>query len=145
MKIYLQSPKIPLPAKTVFQGFGPELFKALNPPWMPMKLIRFDGCTTGDRVILQPGIPPLSFTWISKITEHGKSESGIWFVDEGEKLPFFLKKWRHVHYIADYKDYSIIIDDIQFSFTSPLFIPLYPLMFMQFHYRKGAYRRFFAR
>jgi ligand-binding SRPBCC domain-containing protein len=144
MKIYLQSPKIPLSAEIVFSRFNADLFKALNPPWMPMKLIRFDGCKTGDYVILKPGIPPFSFTWISKITEHGSGKTGFWFTDEGEKLPFFLKQWKHVHFVANYGTHCVIIDDISFQFSSPVFKVLYPLLYLQFSYRKQAYLRFFG-
>ena len=53
----------------VKQGFNLSLFKALNPPWMPAKVVRFDGCSPGDVVRLKLGLWPIQMDWESQITE----------------------------------------------------------------------------
>ncbi len=129
--------------KAVFEQFDKDLFLALNPPIMPVKLLRFDGCKTGDEVHIQL---PFKTLWISDITEFSASEKEIYFIDEGRKLPFPLKKWKHKHRIIKLSENeTLIVDDINFSTNFILLdILIYPTLFLQFLYRKPIYKKWFA-
>jgi ligand-binding SRPBCC domain-containing protein len=128
---------------SVYKGFNESLFLQLSPPLLPFELICFDGCETGDRVVLKVGFPLQ--TWESLIVSHGSSPTDYYFVDEGVKLPRPLKKWHHRHGIeANDSGGSIITDEITFSTgLTMLDIIVYPLMYSIFAYRKGVYRRVF--
>jgi ligand-binding SRPBCC domain-containing protein len=144
MQIYICGNPIPLSAVEVMNQFNEKLFNALTPPFLSMKLVKFDGCKTGDRVVLKPKIGPFYLYWESLVTQHGISPNGAWFIDEGVVLPFFLKSWYHFHYIAQYPNGSSrIIDNIRFKFSSPFFLFLYPLLYLQFAYRIKAYDKYF--
>jgi len=127
------------------QGFTDELFLKLNPPFPPVKLLQFDGCKTGDKVHLELNFILFKQEWISVITEDYQSENEWFFIDEGTKLPFFLKKWKHHHRIFKVsEDQSVIIDDFTYSTGTLLTdLLLYPALFLQFVYRKPIYRRVF--
>lgn len=132
-------------AKQVFAGFNRELFLKLNPPFPPVRLLQFDGCQREDWVKLELNFIFFKQTWESLITESEESEQEIYFVDEGKKLPFFLKFWRHRHRIVTANDKSsYIIDDIEYRapFTLLTYL-LYPVLYLQFLYRKPIYRRVF--
>lgn len=126
----------------VFSAFKEDLFMALNPPIMPVKLLRFDGCKKGDEVHIQL---PFGMLWVSDITDFSHSEKEIYFIDEGRKLPIPLKKWRHQHrIIAQGENTTLIVDDIDFSTNNRLLdFLIYPALWLQFVYRKPVYRRWF--
>lgn len=128
---------------TVYKGFNESLFLQLSPPLVPFELIRFDGCETGDRVILKVGLPMQ--IWESLIVSHGSSSAEYFFIDEGEKLPSLLKKWHHRHGIEAAEDGGTIISD-EISFSTGwkiLDLLAYPLLYSIFAYRKGVYRKVF--
>ncbi len=127
--------------QTVYEAFDEQLFKALNPPLLPVKLLRFDGCKKGDEVHLQF---PFGMKWVSLITDSQLDTSGFVFVDEGQVLPFPLKKWKHQHKILRKKKMTIIVDDIQYQ-TPHILLDwlLYPVLYTQFLYRKPIYQRYF--
>jgi ligand-binding SRPBCC domain-containing protein len=129
----------------VKSGFNEELFLSLNPPFPPVKLKEFGGCKKGDKVHLELNFIFFKQDWISDITFDSTSESSFEFIDEGTKLPFFLKYWRHHHIVEKFsEEQSVIIDDIQFN--SPFVLMdflLYPVLWLQFVYRKPIYRRIF--
>jgi ligand-binding SRPBCC domain-containing protein len=61
-------------------------------------------------------------------------------------LPFFLKYWRHHHRIVQDGQSTRIIDDIHFR--SPLLLfdfLLWPVLWLQFLYRKPIYRNVFRK
>jgi ligand-binding SRPBCC domain-containing protein len=128
----------------VFQGFNEQLFLQLSPPFPPVKLLRFDGCKKEDIVHLELSFIFFKQQWTSVITEFEHNELEIFFIDEGVSLPFFLKFWKHKHIIKQHQDITQITDDIEFStgtkITDVLF---YPLLYMQFLYRKPVYKRMF--
>jgi ligand-binding SRPBCC domain-containing protein len=83
--------------------------------------------------------------WISDIIDQNALESEIYFVDEGSKLPFFLSYWKHRHRMIKDGKGTIIIDDITFKTPSILSDYLfYPLMYLQFLYRKPIYQKVFS-
>lgn len=129
---------------SVKEGFTEELFIKLNPPFPRVKLKRFDGCKKGDIVALELNFILFKQLWKSEIVEDNLTEKEFYFIDEGRKLPFFLKYWRHRHRIIKNGNGSKIVDDV--TFHSPFrFIDflLYPVLGAQFWYRKPVYRKFF--
>ncbi|AKP50641.1 SRPBCC family protein [Cyclobacterium amurskyense] len=131
----------------VKSGFNADLFKALNPPFPPVKLLRFDGSSKGDLVSLELNFIFFKQVWTSEITADHLDRNEYFFVDEGLKLPFFLKKWHHKHrIISDGNDQAKIIDEI--SFSSPIRLLdylLYPLLYFQFSMRKPIYKKVFSK
>jgi ligand-binding SRPBCC domain-containing protein len=132
--------------REVMARFDETLFKKLSPPGTPVRIVRFDGSHAGAIVHIEmklAGFIPQE--WISRITGAGEDESQSWFVDEGEKLPFFLSAWKHRHVVENEGENCVIIDDI--SFRTPFFLfdyLLYPLMYAQFAWRKPVYRKVFG-
>jgi hypothetical protein len=76
----------------VKEGFNVDLFSALNPPFPPVKLLRFDGSKKGDLVSLELNFLFFKQVWTSDITDDHTSAKGFYFIDEGKKLPFFFEK-----------------------------------------------------
>ena len=143
MKIVVKT-QVGAPLKQVKDGFTQDLFLSLNPPFPPVKLLEFGGCKTGDQVVLELNFILFKQKWISEIIEDEASDIRWHFVDVGRKLPFFLKSWTHGHIVEASKDKSIIIDDITYT-TGTLLTDLfmYPLLSLQFLYRKPIYKRVF--
>ena len=131
--------------KQVSARFDEELFLALKPPLVQLDLKVFDGCEKGDRVEMELGILGVKQAWKSLITEHGISNDKSYFVDEGIVLPPPLKSWKHHHILENVGDTRTkIVDDIQFSTGfSLLDYLIYPVMYLQFWYRKPIYKRYF--
>lgn len=128
------------------QGFTEDLFLSLNPPFPKVKLLRFDGCKSGDEVGLELNFLFFRQKWISKIIEDKEDNQSWYFVDQGTTLPFFLKSWKHKHIVENHRSYSMIIDQI--SYTSGYWITdllLYPALLLQFLYRKPIYSKWFVR
>jgi ligand-binding SRPBCC domain-containing protein len=128
----------------VWEGFNLELFSKLAPPFPPVEVKEFGGCLKGDKVHLELNFILFKQDWISDIVEQNRTESEIYFIDEGTNLPFFLRYWKHKHRLVKENEGTIIIDDITFKtptiLTDYLF---YPLMYLQFFYRKPIYRKVF--
>ncbi|GAB4409108.1 MAG: hypothetical protein OHK0053_35910 [Microscillaceae bacterium] len=144
MKIVIQTRVGQSPEK-VFAGFDQSLFLRLNPPFPPVRLLRFDGCKTGDIVQIKLNFLLFSQIWESHITDDGQPEGEIFFVDEGVRLPFFLKYWKHRHRIVGTEKGAIIIDDIEYRAPFGLLTYLlYPVLYAQFAYRRPIYRRVFS-
>lgn len=127
----------------VFSQFNESLFLALNPPIMPVTLLRFDGCQKGDEVHIKL---PFKMLWISDIIEFSESDKEIYFIDIGRKLPFPLKKWKHKHRIIFLEEKRTqIIDEISFSTNNWLLdILIYPALWLQFMYRIPIYKKWFS-
>lgn len=125
-------------ASAVMAGFNLDLFEALKPPILPLKVLRFDGCETGDEVHLDLGF---GNKWLAKIVDHGSSSEGYFFIDEGLTLPFPLKDWKHRHLINITESGSEIVDDINFTTGWYLIDGLvYPFMYALFWLRKSIYK-----
>ncbi len=130
---------------SVKQGFTEDLFTSLNPPFPPVQLNRFDGSKEGDIVELELNFLLFRQTWRSLITEDGQTDGEWYFIDEGVKLPFFLKHWKHHHRVLRQENGSQIVDDIHFR--SPFWLMdflLYPVLALQFLYRKPIYKKIFS-
>lgn len=127
-----------------FARFDQQLFVKLNPPFPPVKVVRFDGMAIGDEVHLELNFLIRKVRWVSRITEFSETSEEIYFVDEGIELPFFLGKWHHLHKIRRRGDQAEIIDDIHFEGPIPLLtLLMYPFLYLQFLYRKPIYRKHF--
>jgi ligand-binding SRPBCC domain-containing protein len=125
---------------TVHSRFDHKLFRYLLPPGA--QLIEFGGSKKGDIVHLKL---PLAGEWISEITEDGSSEGMCYFIDEGRKLPFPLKKWKHKHVLRGARESTIIEDNMDFStgnvITDALF---YPVLLLSFLPRSWQYKSYFS-
>jgi ligand-binding SRPBCC domain-containing protein len=123
----------------VHNRFDHDLFKYLLPPGA--QLIEFGGSEKGGMVHLKL---PLAGEWISEITENAMLADMYYFIDEGRKLPFPLKKWKHKHILHRAGKNTIIDDDITFStgnvITDMLF---YPFLLLSFLPRLWQYKSYF--
>lgn len=133
------------PYKDVFRFFTKELFIKLSPPFPKVKLLRFDGSEKQDKVIVELDFFLFKQEWESIITEKSETKEEIYFIDEGVKLPFFLKKWKHIHRIMKDGDKTNIVDDIEFETPfRPFDILFYPILYFQFAYRRPIYQKVFG-
>lgn len=132
-------------AQQVINGFTQELFMALKPPFVPMQLLRFDGCNIADEVHLLLGIAPIRQKWVSIIVESEQKDTYLRFVDKGVVLPFPFSDWRHEHIVMQRPGGIVRIEDNISYATKPKVAAslLHPLLLLQFGYRKKAYPRFF--
>ena len=119
--------------------FDADLFRYLLPPGA--QLIEYGGSNKGDIVHQKL---PVAGEWVSEITEEGASADTCYFIDEGRKLPFPLKEWRHKHILHRAGNSTIIEDNMNFStgniITDILF---YPVLFLSFLPRVWQYKRYF--
>lgn len=132
------------PLQSVKEGFNQELFLKLNPPFPPVSLLRFDGCSTGDIVELLLDFKVSKQKWISEITFDNETENKFEFIDEGIVLPFPFSYWKHHHILEANQDGCEIIDSIEYRAKNRIVTTLlYPLLLLQFVYRKPVYKRIF--
>ena len=141
MKISLNS-KVNGELEAVYERFDADLFRYLLPSGA--KLIEFGGSRKGDRVQLRL---PLVGEWVSEITEDSSSENMYYFIDEGRKLPFPLKKWHHKHILErDGQTRTRIIDVMNFSTgTIIMDILFYPALYLAFLPRTWQYAKYFKK
>ncbi|MFY7825646.1 MAG: SRPBCC family protein [Flectobacillus sp.] len=143
MNIFLKTP-VEQSIQEVWEGFDEKLFKALAPPFPPFRVLRFDGCVTGDKVGIELDFIFFKQNWESDIVEHQKTEEEYFFVDKGTKLPFFLSSWQHKHRIVRVHTQTYIIDDIKYNTPNIILdFLIYPVLYLQFLYRKPIYKRYF--
>lgn len=143
MKIAL-STKVESSLKTVKEGFNQDLFLKLSPPFPLVKLLRFDGCLTGHQVWIELNFILFKQRWDALIVDHKESEEEFYFIDEGTKLPFFLKSWKHKHILNSSAGNCYVTDQINYSTGTILTdLLIFPLLWLQFVYRKPIYRKHF--
>lgn len=128
----------------VANAFDEKLFRHLLPPSFIAGLIRFDGSKPGDMVHIRFYFPWPS-DWISRITEEHRNDHEYIFVDIGEKLPFGMKSWKHIHTVRKTGNKTTaIIDDMNFSTGNSVLDRLfYPVMYFAFLPRKRLYKTYF--
>jgi len=132
--------------KTVKDGFNETLFLKLNPPFPKVKLTRFDGSEKGDQVSMELDFILWKDKWTSDISFSSETDNGFDFIDEGNPAAFPFKKWKHHHIIYTEKGSTFIIDNIDFSSGNGFIdIILFPILYLQFLYRKPIYKRLFNR
>jgi ligand-binding SRPBCC domain-containing protein len=130
----------------VARGFNQQLFEALAPPFPKLNLKRFDGCETGDIVSMELDFGVARQKWVSKITDHGSSDSTWFFIDEGMELPKPLIYWRHRHLLTALPGGGTKITDhaVYRTGSSLLDKLIYPGILGQFLYRKPIYKKQFS-
>ncbi len=129
----------------VWKQFDDKLLLKLSPPFPPVKLISF-GQKVGEKVTFELNFFILRQLWVSKITDSYLSADESFFIDEGITLPFFLRYWKHKHRIVrdNTTSGSKIIDEIEFRTPTVLTDYIfYPILYLQFLYRKPIYQRVF--
>lgn len=137
--------KISRSVEEIKAGFDRKLFEALRPPWVQLRLKRFDGCKPGDEVHLELGQFGIYNNWVSHITQQELTESYWFFIDVGHTLPWPIKNWSHKHLVKKITDnQSLIVDDIQFDCGSKILNYLvWPGLWMSFAIRPKVYKKFF--
>lgn len=134
------------PMDKVWEGFDQQLFEALSLPFPPVQVVRFDGCQEGDIVELELNFLLFKQRWQSIIIAQVSTAEEIYFIDKGAKLPFFLSYWQHKHKLVKIApQQTIVVDEI--NFKTPFILTnylLYPLIWLQFAYRKPIYKKFFS-
>ncbi|MFP4470350.1 MAG: hypothetical protein ACLFPE_06685 [Bacteroidales bacterium] len=128
----------------VAQGFDEKLFRYLLPPSFIARLVEFGGSAPGDKVHIRFFIP-WPAEWVSRITESYSSAEKMTFTDIGEKLPFGMKSWKHIHTVEMSSLQSArIIDHMHYSFGNKLIdMIMYPVLYFAFAPRKKLYRKYF--
>lgn len=128
----------------VILGFNEDLFKKLSPPFPKVILKRFDGCLKGDIVSLELDFLIFKQMWTSEIISYESNPEKFEFVDKGIELPFFLMSWQHRHTLLLENGVVSIVDDINFSSNFKFFdYLLFPVMYLQFFFRKPIYKKVF--
>lgn len=146
MKILIQTKITGANQIQIYSLFNEALFKALAPPFPKMQVLKFDGCRKGDEVQVKLHFGLFAQRWDSIITESGSDEQKSFFIDEGTRLPFFLKSWKHTHIIRQAGEDVIIEDNIDLKWSSPIWATLiFPGLYLSFLYRKPIYRKYFSR
>ena len=139
MNITLRS-KVNRELNATSSQFDERLFKYLLPPGA--KLIEFGGSKKGDIVHLKL---PLAGEWVSEIIENGSTKDSWYFIDEGRKLPFPIKEWRHKHILHRAGDSTIIEDNMNFSTGSVITdLLFYPVLYLSFLPRVRQYKQYFT-
>ncbi len=130
----------------VVKNIGKDMFMALNPPWNPMKLLRFDGTKVSDEVHLELNLGIKNVPWISKIVKSELNDVEFNFIDIGLKILPGMKSWHHQHIFRKIdNDKTLIIDDISFETENGFLDLLYRnLISIQFLYRRYAYKNFLS-
>ena len=145
MRILIKT-KVEQDFKTVYHRFDVNLFKKLKPPLVGLNVKRFDVCKKGNEVRIEINTLGIKQDWNALITDNGENDSEIYFIDEGLKLPNFISSWKHIHRIVKNGSSSIIIDDINYKTPNIMLdILSYPVMFLQFYYRKPVYKSYFRK
>lgn len=140
MKLLFKT-RIPKPVEKIRDRFNRELFEYLTPGWAPAKILRFDGCRTGDEV----HIKLFAQQWVSLMTFEETNAKGWSFIDEGKVLPWPLSNWKHHHRVDRISPTeSEIVDDIYYE-CSPAWMAfvIRPILWQTFAIRPKRYRNFF--
>jgi ligand-binding SRPBCC domain-containing protein len=145
MRIELRS-YVNAPFEKVAGDFGEDLFTFLLPPKFVAGLVAYEGSKPGSKVHIRFKLP-LPADWVSVIKSEEKTQQKYVFVDEGEKLPFGLKRWRHIHSIIRKEENTTeIIDDMNFTTGFKFFdLFVYPVLYLSFYPRKKLYKKYFEK
>jgi ligand-binding SRPBCC domain-containing protein len=128
--------------ENVWSRFDASLLTKLSPPFPTVRIVRFDGCQTGDQVSLELNLIAVKPIWNSLITSSAQTDTHCVFVDEGTKMPFGLIAWRHEHRIEKIDaGHCQIVDQISFK-TKFWFLDylLFPFLWGMIVYRIPLYK-----
>ncbi len=134
--------------REVFRQFDQNLLLQLNPPGVRLQILDFqEPDVPGGRIKLRVTIlGSIRQDWENEFSQYELSDRECHFVDEGVLMPFPIRKWRHDHRIlADGPGRAIINDDI--TFKTGFFLMdwmMFPILWLQFRYRRPIYRRKFG-
>lgn len=145
MRTFEVSTTVQASLEKIEQNFTADLFAQLNPPFPPVKLLRFGGNEAGAEVELEMNFLFFKQRWISRITTAERTETKWFFIDEGIQLPFFLRSWKHLHLVEQGTSHSKITDRI--SLSGPAWLPDFLLVVLfkaLMLYRKPVYRKVFG-
>lgn len=146
MRFLIHTPVKGEPRK-VFAGFDHNLLLMLTPPGMRIDLIHADQADKPNGYIhLKVTILGIiKQEWKNRFSDHELADDRCHFLDTGEMMPFPIKSWRHDHRVERLGDHTQIIDDVQFG-TKFLLLDwlLFPVMWLQFRYRRPIYRKHFG-
>lgn len=128
----------------VWSQFNEELLKKISPPFPSVQIIRFDGCSKGDLVILEINLLIHKVIWSSHITHSKQDTIKSIFIDEGIRVPFGIKKWKHEHSIVKIDDAHCYIQDFVTFKTAFTFLDLiiFPFLWGMMFYRKPFYKKY---
>jgi len=146
MRTFEVSTTVQSSVENIRQKFTADLFVHLNPPFPPVKLLRFGGNEPGAEVELEMNFILFKQRWVSRISAAEVAEKKWFFVDEGIKLPFFLRSWQHIHLVEQTGNGSAITDRI--TLRGPVWLPDLVLVVLfkgLMIYRKPVYRKIFGK
>lgn len=125
--------------------FNQQLFLELKPALMNLEIVTYEGHTPGSRLHIRVGGMGMMQEWTGKIDAAKTGEKFIVFRDAGEKLPFPLHKWQHVHALKKLsQNQTLIIDRISFHCKNQLLTVLfYPFLYIMFRLRRKKYQKYF--
>jgi len=128
----------------VWSQFNEELLKKISPPFPKVNIQRFDGCKTGDLVILEINLIFTHVIWSSEITYTNQDSNQSVFIDEGIKVPFGITLWKHEHSIIKIDEGQCYIQDFVTYKTSNVFLDmiLFPFLWGMIFYRKPFYLKY---
>ncbi len=135
--------------REVFHGFDHNLLLQLSPPGFKLELLHAQDPQEPDSFIrLRMTIFGLvKQEWENDFSHYELGSRECHFVDEGRIMPFPIRKWRHDHRVlADGATHAIINDDV--TFKTVFFLLdwlLFPVLWLQFRYRRPIYRRVFGK
>ncbi len=128
----------------VWSQFDQNLLAKLAPPFPIARIIQFDGCQVNDKVCIELDFLLYKTRWNSEITAYQADATSYVFVDEGTRVPFGIKIWRHEHRIESISENeSAVIDKIQFQTNYKLLDwLLFPLIWGMIAYRLPLYKKY---
>lgn len=139
MKIEVKH-KISGDLKTQFKKMNKELFKFLNPKFIPLKIDVFEEISKNSIFKLRI----LFFKWNGVVSEYVIGDNESYFVDEGVILPFPLTKWRHKHILKKIDNQLFLIEDVEVD-SYLVFQPFVKYFFKKMLEKRGdKYRIYFS-
>lgn len=140
MKFAVESKITGIDFRKVYDVFDFKLLSDLSPSFMKPEAIIYEGNKRGDRLSFRLHTPFFTTLWEGKVSEEKYAEDEIYFVDEGDKMPFGMRLWRHKHRIIKTDYGTLIRDEVQFDTKNSLLtFFLLPGIWLQFLYRKPLY------
>lgn len=131
-----------LTPEEVYRVFNYDLLWALSPPFAKPRAVLYEGNRPGHRMVFGLVTPLGTKHWAGRVTEEGHTANEIYFVDEGEQMPFGLRLWRHKHRMIRNGAGTLLRDEVRFETRNPLFTALlFPVLYAQFIYRKPRYEK----
>lgn len=130
--------------ETIKQSFNRKLFTALKPPFVSLRILRYDGNSVGNEIHLQVNSMFIVQKWVSVISKEWENDIEWGFEDIGKVLPFFLKSWKHKHIVRKSEKGSVIVEDVTFEPKQKwmtVFVRFF--VYLQFKPRPKVYRRWF--